>query len=50
MALDAMNIAGLQTQTVTGLSGRGGAMPGGLGTTTTTIMTTSWTRGAAGVR
>lgn len=50
MPLDAMKIAGLQTQTATGLSGRGCAIDGGLGTVTMTITTTSWTWGAAGVR
>ena len=44
-----MIIASLQTQTVTGLTGRGCVVDGGLGTITM-ITTTSWTRGAAGVR
>ncbi|WP_300545293.1 hypothetical protein [Maricaulis sp.] len=50
MPLDATMIAGLQTQTATGLSGLGCTTDGGLGTTTTMITTTSWTWGAAGVR
>ena len=43
-----MIIDSLSTQTVTGLSGLGCAIDGGLGTITM-ITTTSWTRGAAGV-
>ncbi|MCR9267751.1 MAG: hypothetical protein NXI03_09295 [Alphaproteobacteria bacterium] len=44
-----MILDSLTTQTATGLSGLGCAIDGGLGTITM-ITTTSWTRGAAGVR
>jgi hypothetical protein len=50
MTRDAMNIADLTTRTGNGLGGLGCSIIGGLGTTTMTITTTSWTRGAAGVR
>jgi len=46
----AMTLANLRQQALTGLGGGVCAIAGGLGTITMTIITTSWDRGAVGVR
>lgn len=46
----AMDIAGLSSRTGNGSGGLGRAITGGLGTITIMITTTTWKRGAAGVR